>query len=137
MAKKKNPPCIRNLEPFKKSGCPQKKWDGEEGCPMWKELTTTTRQDPVPQLRKMCIDVWMFDLKITELGLLEGNQQATESFRNGMLDTSDPSNLKPKPDNAMIALVNFLYEERNKRELIANHEARKKLEQKEQNENKE
>jgi len=30
---KKNPPCIRNLEKFKKVGCPKQQWDGEEGCP--------------------------------------------------------------------------------------------------------
>lgn len=137
MAKKKNPPCVRDLTPFRKSGCPQKHWDGEEGCPLWMELTTTTRDDPVPKLRKMCVDVWMFDLKISELGLLEGNQQATESFRNGMLDTSDPSNIKPKPDPATVALVNILYEEKEKRELIEKHEMRKQLEKKEQNENSE
>ena len=77
----------------------------------------------------------MFDLKITGLGLLEGNQQAIESFRNGMLDTSDPNNLKPKPDAAMIHLINILLEEKNKREIIENHEVRKQLSDGEQNKN--
>lgn len=135
MAKNNKPPCIRNLERFKKSGCPEKIWGGEEGCPCWIELTTTTRGDAEPKLRKMCVDIWMFDLKISELGLLEGNQQAMEIFRNGMLDTSDPNDLKPKPDAAMIHLVNLLLEEKNKREIIEDHEIRKQLSDGEQNKN--
>ena len=43
-----------------------------------------TRQDV-----KECIDLWMFRLAWTQCGLLEGNQQATESFRNGMCEIRD------------------------------------------------
>ena len=43
---KKNPPCIRNLEKFKKVGCPKKQWDGEEGCPAWIELSVATKENP-------------------------------------------------------------------------------------------
>ncbi|MEE9440605.1 MAG: hypothetical protein V3V27_01605 [Candidatus Thermoplasmatota archaeon] len=130
---KKRPPCMRNLDRFKKNGCPEKAWDGEEGCQCWKELTTTTMADAQPKLRKMCIDEWMFDLKLTELGLLEGNQQAMEAFRNGMLDTSNPNELRPKPDAATIHLINLLHEEKNKRDIIQDYEDRKQLEDKEQN----
>jgi len=124
---KKNPPCIRNLDRFKKSGCPQKSWDGEEGCPCWKELTTSTRTDPVAKIRKMCIDEWMFDLKITELGLLEGNQQAVETFRNGMLDISDPNNIRPKADLVLVRLVQFIQDQITKKQIIKEHEIENKL----------
>jgi hypothetical protein len=126
---KKNPPCIRNLEPFKKTGCPQKSWDGEEGCTAWMEMTVGTRDNPLkPDLKKMCIDMWQFDFALTQIGILEGNQQAIESFRNGMVDV-DPrdSKVKPKPDPAMIQLVNLVFQQIQKQNIIAEHEAKKMI----------
>lgn len=101
----KHPPCIRGLKKFEKSGCPCRAWDGESGCPAWVELLVTPPNEPLKPKDKIgkCIDHWQIDFWLKSLGLLEGNQQAIESFRNNM--TVDGS---PKPDPAIILLANAL-----------------------------
>ena len=127
-------PCIRNLEPFKKKGCPRKVWDGESGCPCWIEMAVANRENPrKKEVKKNCIDLWHFDFQWAMLGLLEGNQQATERFRNAMVqpDPNDPFNDNkafPKPDRAVIQLYNLFNDMRNKQRIIFEHETRKQIE---------
>ena len=76
------PPCIRGLNHFKK-GCPQRPWDGEEGCPAWIELSVTSRGNPLQrEIKKQCLDLWTWEFQWASLGVGEGIQQATESSRN-------------------------------------------------------
>lgn len=100
----KKAPCIRGLREFRK-GCPGRPWDGEQGCPAWIELLITPRNEPTKPKEKVgrCIDNWQIELKLTELGLLEGNQMAIESFRNNM--TVDGS---PRPDPAVCKLLSVI-----------------------------
>jgi hypothetical protein len=129
---KKRPPCIRNLKCFEDTGCPQQGWDGEDGCTAWIEMTVASKENPLkPESRKMCIDMWQFDFSYSILGALEGNQQAIESFRNGMVDVDPRDNkVKPKPDPAMINLVNMVYNQIQKQRIISEHEEKKLLEKK-------
>jgi len=81
--KKTRPPCIRNIDKFKKTGCPQKSWDGEEGCTAWIELAFANRDNPEKrELKKQCIDVWMFEFQWATLGETERVGQAVEGNRN-------------------------------------------------------
>ncbi len=50
-------PCIRGLKEFQKSGCPEKHWDGKEGCPAWKEYTIPGGEGKPPVIMKDCIDM--------------------------------------------------------------------------------
>jgi hypothetical protein len=98
---KKIPPCIRGLKRFEKTGCPGKSWDGNEGCPAWREMIIPNQGQPTKREHKaQCLDQWYFDFQWAALGLLEGNQQATETFRNQMTTPQGP-----RPDPASIALV--------------------------------
>lgn len=82
-----NPPCIRNLYCFRKTGCPEKLWNGATGCTAWAELTVPNESNPIQKdIVKGCIDIINFQFQYAQLGLLEGNQRATESFRNGMTE---------------------------------------------------
>jgi hypothetical protein len=124
-------PCIRNLDCFKKSGCPQKSWDGEKGCPCWIELSVSKKGNPLEkEIRKQCLDMWLFEFQWAMMGLLEGNQQATESFRNGMVQTDDNGQTHPKPDPVIIALLSFLKSIQNKQEIIIQHEIKKAIDNK-------
>jgi len=79
----KKPPCIRNIDKFKKTGCPQKSWDGEEGCTAWVELSVATKGNPLQhEVKKQCIDLWSFEFAYAGLGTMEGIQAATEGGRN-------------------------------------------------------
>jgi len=122
-----NPPCIRNLERFRKSGCPQKVWDGKEGCPAWKELLVTPRNEPLKPKDKIgrCIDEWNLELQLTALGLMEGNQQATESFRNGMVEEGKDGKIYPKPDRGIVALLSLFQKLQERQEIISEHEFKK------------
>jgi len=128
---KKRPPCIRNLECFKEGGCPRKSWDSdeEEGCTAWMEMTVSAQDNPQkPITKKMCIDMWQFDLSVSILGALEGNQQALESFRNGMV-TTDPSGMNhPKPDPAVLTLIQMVHDQIKKQNIIKDYEERKMIE---------
>lgn len=79
----KKSPCIKALPEFKKSGCPQQSWDGENGCPAWIELSVASKGDPQQrEIKKQCIEFWMFDFAWANLGAMEGVQIATEGNRN-------------------------------------------------------
>ncbi len=100
-------PCIRNLDPFRKKGCPQKLWDGKEGCPCWIEKVVPIKEGE-KTIIKQCVDLWMFKLHWDANCLLEGNQQAVESFRNGMVEVDNNGKVQPKPDPATILLINLI-----------------------------
>ena len=77
------PPCIRGLKRFEKKGCPQRSWDGEGGCPAWIEMPVATRGNPMhKEIKGQCVDNWLWEFQWAALGMLEGNQQATEGNRN-------------------------------------------------------
>ena len=123
-------PCIRNLEKFKKSGCPCKAWSEKEleGCPCWIELSVSKKGNPLEkEIRKQCLDLWLFEFQWAMMGLLEGNQQATESFRNAMVQTDDNGQTYPKPNPATIALLSFLKSIQNKQEIITQHKIKKAI----------
>lgn len=102
-------PCIRGLKRFEKKGCPEKAWNGTEGCPAWREMIIPTRANPLQkENRAQCLDEWYFDFQWAALGLLEGNQAATESFRNNM---STPDG-QPKPDPAAVELIRLIHTNR-------------------------
>jgi len=124
-----NPPCIRNLERFKKSGCPQKPWDGQEGCPAWIEILITPKNEPMKPKDKIgkCIDHWNIELQLTALGLMEGNQQATESFRNGMIEIDKDGNAYPKADLGTMALIKLLHESQKRQQIITEYEAKRAI----------
>ena len=101
-------PCVRNIPRFK-HGCPEKSWDGESGCPCWIEMSVSSRGNPKKQdIRKQCLDFWTWEFQWAVLGLLEGNQQAVESFRNNMTEVGPDGNSRPKPDPAIIALCDIM-----------------------------
>ena len=123
---KKRPPCIRNLKCFEETGCPQCSWDGEEGCTAWIEMNVGQKDNPnVPVLKKMCVDMWGFDLAFSTLGALEGNQQAIESFRNGMVMVDPEGRTHPKPDPAVVELLNMVHNQIQKQNIIQEHEDKK------------
>ena len=89
------PPCILGLKRFEKLGCPENFWDGKTGCSGWIEKTVITKEG-VHEIIKQCVIFWFFKLLWDQCGLLEGNQQATESFRNGMLQQDVNGTVVPK-----------------------------------------
>jgi hypothetical protein len=128
---KKRPPCIRNLKCFEETGCPQCSWDGEEGCTAWMEMPVAAKDNPLkPELRKMCIDMWQFDFAYSILGALEGNQQAMESFRNGMTEVDKAGQLRPKADPAIITLLQIVHDQIQKKRIQDEYEQKKALERK-------
>lgn len=79
----KRPPCIRGLKQFEKTGCPQRSWDGQDGCPAWIELSVAQKGNPLQkEIKKQCLDLWLFEFQWASLGQREGMQQATEENRN-------------------------------------------------------
>lgn len=98
-------PCVRGLKDFQKNGCPEKYWNGNEGCPAWKEYTIPGKPGDPPTVIKDCIDMlseyWQFE----SLKLLEGNQKATESFRNGMCEVAPDGKTYPKADQGIMQLL--------------------------------
>ena len=102
-------PCTRGLECFKK-GCPQASYEDNPkyGCPLWLELVIPDPDNPTKKIvRKKCVDLWYFTLLYNMLPLLEGNQQATESFRNGMLEVNpdNPKQTRPKSMNVVMQVL--------------------------------
>ena len=125
MTKKVNPPCVRNIHKFRKTGCPEKCWDGREGCTCWVEMSISSKENPQKKdIVKMCLDMWMLRFQLDALGLLEGNQQATESFRNGMIFKKSDGSIGPKADPAMVAMLNLFQNQT----LIENKEQIKEIE---------
>lgn len=127
------PPCIRNLPRFAEAGCPEKMWDGEEGCPAWIEMATSTRGKPQEKVvEKHCMDFWKWKFQWATLGLLEGNQEAVEKFRNAMCeaDPGDPFNdnkARPKASQAAVKLLKFFQKLEERSKIIFEHEARKEI----------
>ena len=105
-----NRPCIRDLKPFKK-GCPEKCWDGNSGCPAWKEYTVPGEPGNPPVILKDCVDMLTEHWSFEALKLLEGNQQATETFRNGMCEVVNGKTV-PKMDRASLSLLNVIKQQR-------------------------
>lgn len=99
-------PCIRGLKEFKK-GCPEKAWNGSDGCPAWKEYTIP-QDDSKPILIKDCIDCLQEHWQFESLKLLEGNQRATESFRNGMCEQAGDGQVYPKTTKALLQLAGVI-----------------------------
>jgi len=73
------PPCIRGLKEFKK-GCPQRCWNGNDGCPAWMEEIIV--ENGKKKNHGACLEWWKLFYARNALRLLEGTQQATESNRN-------------------------------------------------------
>jgi len=101
-------PCIRGLQVFQKSGCPEKCWDrvNGKGCPAWKEYTIVNEKGK-PIILKDCIDGLTEHWSFEALKLIEGTQVATESLRNGMCEEID-GKVYPKPDQIMLSFMNIL-----------------------------
>ena len=70
---------------------------------------------------KECVDIYMARLQFDTNVLLEGNQQAVESFRNNMSTASGP-----KPDPAVMKLLNMALN-RNPRDAALDTEDRVRL----------
>jgi hypothetical protein len=104
------PPCIRGLVKFKK-GCPKKCWDGEtgEGCPAWVSCILPDINDKnKPKQFEMCIDTWNVELKLRQLGLLEGNAIGLEELKNGLLFIDNGGKVGPKADPALIEILKMV-----------------------------
>lgn len=129
------PPCTRGLKKFEEAGCPERPYNYADGtgCPLWVEKETPTLEDPTKKnMRKMCVDRWTWVFQWSMLGVMEGNQTATETFRNAMCypDPNDPLNSSkawPKPDKAIMKLVEMIQEEQKNRQVIMQHEIQKAL----------
>lgn len=114
MGKGKHPPCIRDLYRFRKSGCPECKWDGEEGCTAWVEqVYDNADRTKEPIVVKACMDLISYDISLKMLRFLEGNQQATEELRNGLCEVVD-GRVEPKPDKGVVHLLCLLTQQHNK-----------------------
>jgi hypothetical protein len=127
---KKNPPCIKNLERYKKTGCPEKCWDGEDGCTAWIEQTVGSKDNPLkPEVVKKCVDMWNFSLLWSMLGQLEGNKQAIESFRNGMVEIDDSGKTRPKADPAVVNIVQMIHSQIQKKNIEDQYKAKQLAEE--------
>jgi len=120
MSKKLKLPCIRGLKDFQKKGCPGKHWDKAtgEGCPAWKEYTQPGEPGKPPNIIKGCIDNLSEHWQFEALKMLEGNQRATESLRNGVCEEVN-GQIYPKMDRAVLNLVAMLQQEKENRLLSA------------------
>jgi hypothetical protein len=99
----KKPPCIRGLHAFR-NGCPQHAWNGDTGCPAWVERDMMQKGGADKIHVAECVDMFMSRMAWDRNGLLEGNQQAVESFRNGMVFTAN-GQTHPKPDPAVAKMA--------------------------------
>lgn len=129
----KNPVCIRNLKQFEKSGCPQKTWSADTGknCPCWIEKIVVYKgeennEPPRQIIIKQCLDLWMFKLAWDQCGLLEGSQQATESFRNGMVEKGNDGKDYPKTDLGTLGLLTIFQAIQKKQAIIFEHDLKLK-----------
>jgi len=89
------PQCIRGLKKFK-AGCPQRGWNGTDGCVAWIEKEKVPQRDGTISDVKECLDLWMFRLAWAQVGATEGSQAAVESFRNGMCEPGPDGGVQPK-----------------------------------------
>lgn len=97
----KKAPCTRGLSAFKK-GCPGQSWDGENGCPLWREdlITVPEGNGTKEVVRAQCVDLWQYDFMWWNHARMSGTQQAVEMFRNNMSVAGSP-----KPDPAMVRIL--------------------------------
>jgi len=65
-----------------------------------------------------CLDLYRARLHWHTNALLEGNQQATESFRNNMTEIGQDGKGRPKPDPAVMALIGVLDDMQKCRKMI-------------------
>jgi len=125
----KNPPCIRGLKEFKK-GCPQVAFNPitGHGCPAWITKTMPSKKDPDErETISQCLDLWMLVVNWDANVLLEGNQQAIETFRNGSIETDEMGRRLPKTPQGLRDLVAILREEQYRRQIVTEHETQKRL----------
>jgi len=78
-----HPPCIRGLKQFAKKGCPMRPWSPADpgGCPAWVQKDIPDKSGGKAHIAE-CLDLYMARMAWHTNALLEGNQQAIESFRN-------------------------------------------------------
>jgi hypothetical protein len=100
----KKPPCIRGLAAFKK-GCPQRAWNGEDGCPAFIEAEFAVKGGTEKVKVKECVDMHMARLQFHTNCLLEGSQQSIESFRNGMVEKDASGKMRPRPSQIEMAIA--------------------------------
>lgn len=98
-------PCIRNLDCFRKKGCPEKSWNGVEGCPAWKEYSQVIEAGQPPRILKDCIDIFSEIWLKEALGISEQVVTSVQSFRNGMVEKGADGNTYPKADIGTLSLV--------------------------------
>lgn len=111
---KNKPPCIRDIYKFRKTGCPQQMWDGEAGCTAWLEMTYVNDDaSKGPIIVKACLDMVTLDINLKMLRLLEGNQHAVESLRNGLCEDVN-GRTEPKADPGVVHLMQLLTMSHNK-----------------------
>ncbi len=115
-------PCIRNIDKFKRCGCPEKHWDRStgEGCPAWKEYTIPGDEGRKPIIIKDCIDCLSEHWKFVSLKLLEGNQVSIESMRNGLCEQDNDGRIVPKANKGLLALAAAMVEENKAMKAIIN-----------------
>lgn len=125
MTKKGKRTCIKGLPDFK-NGCPEKHGVYPDGCPAWKEYTVSQDNHNGPVVIRDCVDVLKERWQFEALKLLEGNQRATESFRNGMCETAKDGQVYPKVDRAVLELVLFLQRAKEDQLLIDSTQSRRR-----------
>jgi hypothetical protein len=122
------PPCIRGLKQFR-GGCPQRSWNGHDGCPAWIDRDIPDRDNPPKVIAaNMCVDIYLSRLQWDTNAFLQGIQASIESFRNNMTEVDEEGKKHPKTSRGMGYLIGLIEEEMKAREIIYAHEARKKLE---------
>lgn len=108
----KKRPCIRGLREFKK-GCPEKYWDGSEGCPAWREYAIpTVEKGKPPRIIKDCIDCLSEHWQFEALKGLEGNQKTSESFRNGMCENIN-GKIYPKVGRGILEVMKVMQKQQD------------------------
>jgi hypothetical protein len=124
--KKRNPPCIRGLKRFEKAGCPQKTWDGENGCQCWKKLIIAKRGNPLEkELKEQCIDLWVFEFQWANMGQNEAQINLYERLNNGLLMEDTNGQLVPKPDMVSLNITKSLIQTNEQREINSQNVAKR------------
>lgn len=104
-------PCIRDLKIFRKTGCPEKPWDGKEGCPAWVQYLN----DEKIIVLENCMTILAeshFSMEI--LKSLDGNYKVNESLRNGLCEVVGNETV-PKPDRGLMHLIMTMTKQYNEK----------------------